>query len=338
MSGWICNKIAQSFDDAITSVSWENIPRKPLGPSEVRVKVAAFGLNFFDLLAMCGRYQIKFTPPFSPCNEGAGVVIETGSDVKDWKKGDEVILTFVGSIAREEVVVESHLLLRKPKRLNFLEAAGIFVGWATAWHGLVQRGNLQRGEVLLVTGAAGGMGLLAVQIGVEMGCKVVGVVSSEKKKLIVEKAGAKAVVLPPESATGREKETSGALKEALSEYGGCDVCYEVVGGPMFSACNRVMNSSGRLLVIGFAGGVIGTVQANLALVKGFSIVGVRSGAELLLHPQLMQDALRACDQSKITPVLDVFPNARFKEALTKMAKREAVGKIVVDLSLSAAKL
>lgn len=263
-------------------------------------------------------------------------MVEAGVE-SGYKVGDEVITFFSNETAREQVVIGAHQAIRKPSRLNHFEAAALWVGWATAFNGLIQRGNLKRGEVCLITGAAGGMGTIALELAKERGAIVVCTVSSEAKRRVCQKLGADAVVILEDS---NKDNWAKDLKQALSPYGGaCDVCYEIVGGALFQACTRVMNANGRLLVIGFAGGSIGSVKSNLPLIKGYSVVGVRSGAQMTLQPELRDEAILALEQSKIRPLVDVFPaKSGGIKAFQKLSDRKAEGKIVLDFSGGSNKL
>lgn len=322
---WLVDRYGKTFEEAIEILSFRPLEKKvSLGPSDVRIRVAAVALNFFDLLSMVNRYQITYELPFSPCAESAGTVIEVGPQVSRLRPGDQVIVTFGNGALREELVLDERYFVLKPSRLTFAEAAGLFVGYATGYHGLCHRGALKAGETVLVTGAGGGMGTIAVSIAKEMGARVVATVSSEEKRKAVLSLGADECVLLDSD----PKQWTKQLKEALGPSG-ADVCYEVVGGELFQCVGRVMASGGRLLVIGFACGKIGSVAANLPLVKGYSVVGVRSGAELLTNPHLMEDTVRALNRSSLKPLVETFPAHDAKSAFRKLAEKKAIGKLVV---------
>jgi NADPH2:quinone reductase len=350
-SMWSISAYGKSFEHAISLLQWSALPpREALESQDVRIRVKAAALNFFDLLAMCKRYQVVYPLPMSPGTEVSGEVVEVGSECSTVKPGDQVIVAFAGNALRTEIIVPLKQVLKKPPSLSHQEASAMFVGYATAYHGLIQRGHLRNGETVLVTGAAGGMGLFAIavcvffffffcfffmgfQLAREHGAgRIVCTVSDEKKRAACIKAGATdVVVLAADSKRWTEQ-----LKSALPD--GCDVCYEICGGDLFECCMRVMSSYGRLLVIGFTSGTIPSAKANLPLVKGFSIVGVRSGAELLLKPELMRQMEDAMQASRIHPEIEVFPVHAAKEAFTKLANREAVGKLVLDFSSVSSKL
>lgn len=259
--GWFCPRIAKTFDEGIDGLVYAAVEPSALQPGEVRIAMRACALNFFDLLTLVGRYQLPFQPPFCVTSEGAGVVVESNSS--KFGVGDEVCGMMPGT-CQQVCVARDDALVRKPKRWSFEQAAATWVGFLTAFHGLVQRGNLRKGEVVLVTGAAGGMGVLAIQVAKERGAIVMATVSSADKVAFCKQAGADAVVVLAADATAWGKQ----LKDAAAPFNGVDVCYEVVGGELFHACSRVINGGGRLLVVGFAGGDIPALRLNLPLVKG----------------------------------------------------------------------
>lgn len=296
--------------------------------------VHASATNYFDLLILVGRYQYRPTLPFTLGSECSGVVIEVGQKVKNWKAGDAVIVPMgLGGGLAEEIVVSGAQLMPKPQGLSHTEAAGVGVGFMTAYHGLVHRGNLKKGEVLLVTGAAGGMGLAAIQLGKLLGATVVAAASSDDKLKVAKEAGADHLV--------NTSQASDIRSAVLKATGGkaVDVCYEVVGGKLFEQCLRLMDGGGRLLVVGFASGKIPSVPANLPLVKGCSIVGVRSGAEMMRDPSLTVEMaskllMWAKDHQsarQLAPKIGLLVGPeRAKEAFKVIADRTVTGKAVVQ--------
>jgi NADPH2:quinone reductase len=332
---WVLSdKYGSSFDDAIERLTWKPLPRAPLSsPTDVRIAVRATALNFFDLLALCDKYQVKYPLPMSPCSEMCGVVTETGANVTRLRVGDTVLVAFGANACRSEVVVDESIVFLAPPHLTPVEASAMFVGYATAFHGLVQRGNVQKGECVLITGAAGGMGIFAIEVARECGAgEIVCTVSTEEKKRICLEHGATSVIVLAKD----EKQWQRQLREALPN--GCDVCYEICGGTLFDCASRLMRSYGRLLVIGFASGTIASLKSNLPLIKGYSVVGVRSGAELLIKPELMKETMEAMHRSRIRPRVQVFPAAEGKQAFRQLADKKAIGKLVIDFSNVSAKL
>jgi len=331
----VVSQIATSFKEGIQSLALKTVPRKALAPGEARVRVHASALNFFDLLLLVGKYQMRPSLPFTIGNECSGVITEIGSEVKNVQIGQEVIMR-TGEAMAEEVVAPSQLLVPKPRSMSHAQASGLMVGFMTAYHGLVHRGSLKRGEWLLVTGAAGGMGIAAIQVGKLLGARVIAAVSADDKAQACKQAGADHAI---NYTTEDMKERVGQITDGNF----ADVIYEIVGGEIFNKCVRCIASDGRLLVIGFASGSIPSLPANLALVKGFSLVGVRSGASLALNPHLAVDTFaRLGEWSQANqlpaPLILKYPLTQYKEAFTALAERRAVWKIVIDWNHSASKL
>eukprot|EP01102_Stenamoeba_stenopodia_P013400 TRINITY_DN4341_c0_g1_i2.p1 TRINITY_DN4341_c0_g1~~TRINITY_DN4341_c0_g1_i2.p1 ORF type:complete len:363 (+),score=76.59 TRINITY_DN4341_c0_g1_i2:61-1089(+) len=331
-------KICKTFDEALNSFEIHNLPRKPLGTCDVRVALKAAALNFFDLLMFVGKYQHRPDFPLVPCTEAAGVVTEVGSDVKLFKVGDRVccgLQTACGGAAEETVVYEGfchHL----PDTLSFEQGAGFIVGYMTAYHGLVHRGNLKEGEYVLITGAAGGMGVAALQIAKLLGARVIVTAANDEKLKVLKSLGADYTI-------NYNKEN---LKDRVQEITNghfCDVIFESVGGSMFDACVRCIAGKGRLLVIGFASGDIPKLPVNLALIKGFSLVGVRAGAQLSMEPDLskeMYDTLLSwSSQGRLQPHIGgSYPLEKAKEAFALMLTRQVIGKCVLIPTVTNSKL
>ncbi len=296
-------------------------------PGQVVVDIAAAGVNFPDGLTVQGLYQSKPPLPFTPGTEICGRVAEVGEGVKHLKLGDRVIAMPGLNGFAEKVAVDARLAFPCADVISDQEAAGFMVAHATAHHGLRQRANLQPGETLLVTGAAGGTGLAAVQIGKAIGAKVIAVCSTQEKLDIAKANGADVLI------NYSEKDLKSELK-AITEGRGVDVVYECVGGETFDACVRNMAWNGRLLVIGFAGGTIPSMPANLALVKGFSLVGVFWGAWTQRDPQgfmkNMQELIQWYSEGKVKVVVDqAFPLDNAVDALKKVMSRKVAGKVVI---------
>lgn len=331
----MCEKISNSAREGIESAVLATLPRtEKLDNDEVRVEVRSASLNFPELLMLQNKYQHKPRLPFVLCTEGAGVVREVGAAVKRFKPGDRVFFAWMGGCAREEAVLPEASCFLLPGPLSFSQGAGFHMGYATGYHGLVHRGQLKVGEWLLVTGAAGGMGLMAVQLGKALGARVIAAASSDEKLAVCKAAGADHLVN-----YSREK-----LKDAVGEITNgafCDVIYEVVGGDIFDQCVRCVAPMGqaRLLVVGFTSGTIPKMPVNMALIKGFSLVGVRSGAQLSIQPELMQEMmvelLKMAEDGRLKPYVGAeYPAERFQEALTLMEERQVVGKCCITFGPS----
>lgn len=318
--------ICEQFAD-LDQLKVAELPDPIAGPGEVLIDIAAAGVNFPDGLMVQGLYQVKPPLPFIPGTEVCGRVAEVGEGVSHLAVGDRVIgMTGVNGFA-EKVAVNAKLVIPCPDVVPDQEAAGLLVAHATAHHGLRQRGNLQAGETLLVTGAAGGTGLAAVQIGKAIGAKVIAACSTQEKLDIAKANGADLLI------NYSDKDLKTELKQ-LTGGKGVDVVYECVGGEMFDACVRNMAWNGRLLVIGFASGSIPSLPANLALVKGFSLVGVFWGTWTQKDPKgfmnNMLELLQWYAEGKVKVVVDeAFPLDSAIDALKKVMSRKVAGKVVI---------
>eukprot|EP00450_Noctiluca_scintillans_P016105 CAMPEP_0194519648 /NCGR_PEP_ID=MMETSP0253-20130528/53343_1 /TAXON_ID=2966 /ORGANISM="Noctiluca scintillans" /LENGTH=341 /DNA_ID=CAMNT_0039363805 /DNA_START=55 /DNA_END=1080 /DNA_ORIENTATION=- len=326
----VCEKISPSAAEGIEAAALRDLPRKTsLGVSEVRVEVRSASLNFPELLMMQNKYQYKPKLPFVLCTEGAGVVRQVGSDVKNVVPGDRVFFAWMGGCACEELVLPSSECYRLPDTLSFSEGAGFNMGYTTGYHALVHRGHVQPGEWLLVTGAGGGMGLMAVQLGKALGARVIAAASSDDKLEVCKKVGADYVV----------NYSKQGLKEAVGEITKgkfCDVIYEPVGGDVFDQCVRCVATSGyaRLLVIGFASGTIPKFPVNMALIKGFDLVGVRMGGQMAFQPELkeemIQHLIQMAAEGKLKPFVSAeFPAEKYREAFWLMEQRKVIGKCCI---------
>src|SRR5688572_3973374 len=245
----------------------EDVPSPRAGPGEAVISVKAASLNFPDVLIIQNKYQFKPPLPFAPGSELAGVVKEIGSGVQGWRAGDKVIaFTTYGAFA-EEVKTEASRLIALPEKMDFVTGAAFLLTYATSDHALRDRGALAAGETLLVLGAAGGVGLAAIEIGSALGARVIACASSEDKLAVCRSHGADATI----------NYASEDLRErikALTQGRGVDVVYDAVGGPYTEPAFRSIAWRGRLLVVGFAAGEIPRLPLNLALLKGASVVGV----------------------------------------------------------------
>lgn len=192
----LCKSLEKTFEEGINGLSLEEgTLTERVADQESRVQIYSTGLNFYDLLTLVGKYQYKPPLPFCPCNEAAGIVSQIGSAVKNFKKGDRVMLSVKASGAlAEQVDVSEDSLLKIPDSISFVEASALYVAFMTAYHGLVQRGQLKKGETLLVTGAAGGMGVFAISLGKFLGAKVIAAASTDEKLQICTKLGADHVI------------------------------------------------------------------------------------------------------------------------------------------------
>ncbi|MEM1414043.1 MAG: NADPH:quinone oxidoreductase family protein [Myxococcota bacterium] len=291
---------------------------------QIRIRVAAAGVNFPDLLMTRGLYQMRPPLPFPPGGEIAGVVDALGEGVTGFAEGDRVLsLSFYGGFATH-VCVPAVQALRVPEGMS-LEVAGAFAfTYATSYHGLVDRGRLAAGERLLVLGAAGGVGLAAVEIGAALGAEVVAAASTDEKLALCRAHGA----------THGINYATEDLKKAAKKLGGVDVVYDPVGGAYAEPALRALRPDGRHLVIGFAAGEIPKIALNLPLLKECQVVGVAWGAWAMRNPPLHAANLRALlalfAEGKLRPhVSRSYTLEEVPQALRDMDDRKVLGKVVI---------
>jgi NADPH2:quinone reductase len=305
----------------------EDLPSPRAGPGEVVLSVKAASVNFPDVLIIQNKYQFKPPLPFSPGSELAGIVKEVGAGVAGFKPGDKVIaFTTYGAFA-EEVKTEAARLVPLPQGMDFVTGAAFLLTYGTSDHALRDRGALRAGETLLVLGAAGGVGLAAIDIGKALGARVIACASSEEKLAVCRSHGADAGI---NYATEDLRERI----QAITGKSGVDVVYDPVGGPYSEPAFRSLAWRGRLLVVGFAAGDIPKLPLNLALLKGASVVGVFWGDFTRREPRQFADSVRQLgewyQQGKLRPhVSQTFPLEKAAEALNLMAARQVKGKIVL---------
>jgi NADPH:quinone reductase len=309
------------------TLTFEELPSPRAGAGEVVVAVKAASVNFPDVLIIQNKYQFKPPLPFSPGSELAGVVKEVGPGVTGFKAGDKVIaFTTYGAFA-EEVKTEAGRLLPLPEGMDFASGAAFLLTYGTSDHALRDRGALKAGETLLVLGAAGGVGLAAIEIGKALGARVIACASSEEKLAVCRSHGADAGIdYASEDLRERIK--------ALTDGRGVDVVYDAVGGPYTEPAFRSLAWRGRLLVVGFAAGEIPKLPLNLALLKGASVVGVFWGDFTRREPREFADSVRQLGrwfrEGKLRPhVSQTFPLEKAAEALKLMAARRVKGKLVL---------
>ena len=322
MRALICSSL-----DGIESLTVGEFPSPDLVPGSARVRVGAAGVNFPDLLVTRGLYQEQPDLPFAPGMEIAGTVEEVAEDITTVAVGDRVFGYVSHGGYAEQTVVGAEALYPIPDEMSLDTAAAVPIAYGTSYHALVDRGALAQGETLLVLGAAGGVGMAAVQLGVALGAQVIGAVSSDEKAAAVTAAGASAVVRYDQE----------GLRDGLKRVAptGVDVVYDPVGGDMTEAAFRSLAWKGRHLVIGFAAGPIPSLPVNLALLKGASLVGVFWGRFTATEPAAnranMTTITQMWSQGRIDPVVsEVFPLERASEALGRIGSRGAVGKLVVN--------
>ena len=304
----------------------ETFASKPLGDGEVRVAIRAAGINFPDILMAAGQYQLKPELPFTPGMEAAGDVIEVDPAARGVAVGDKVIVKMRHGAYTDEAVVTASQLTRLPKTFDYAEGATFLAAHGTAYHALIDRGQLQPGEVLLVHGAGGGVGLAAVEMGKLLGATVIAAASSEEKLAIAKARGADHLVL-----YGREPFRD-AVKR-ITDGRGADVVFDPVGGQVFEDSVRCIAWGARLLVIGFTGGV-GLARTNLLLIKGASVLGVRAGEAARKNPALGAVRLKAlldwAEQGRIRPnVSHRLPLEDYAKAMRLLIDRKAIGRVAL---------
>ncbi len=307
----------------------EDLPSPKAGPGEVVVSVKAASVNFPDVLIIQNKYQFKPPLPFSPGSELAGVVKEVGEGVSAFKPGDKVIaFTGHGAFA-EEVKTEAARLVPLPAGMDFNTGAAFVLTYGTSDHALRDRGALKAGETLLVLGAAGGVGLAAIEIGKALGARVIACASSADKLAVCREHGA------DETIDYAAEDLRERIK-TLTAGKGVDVVYDAVGGPYSEPAFRSIAWRGRLLVVGFAAGDIPKLPLNLALLKGASIVGVFWGDFGRREPKQFAESIRQLGkwyaEGKLKPhISQVLPLAKAAEALNLMAARKVKGKVVLTV-------
>ncbi|MEH6494658.1 MAG: NADPH:quinone oxidoreductase family protein [Pseudomonas marincola] len=307
----------------------EDVAEPTVTAGTVKIEVHSVGLNFPDTLMIAGKYQMKPPFPFSPGMESSGIITEVGEGVEGLAVGDRVMANHgVGGFA-EYVVAPADGTYKIPDNMPYDQAAGFPVTYGTTYHALVDRGDLKKGEVLLVHGAAGGVGLNAVELGKALGATVIGTVGSDEKMDIVRKYGADHVInYSTESIKDRVKELTGGK--------GADVIYDPVGGDAFDQSMRCINWEGRLLVIGFASGRIAQMPTNLALLKGCSVIGVFWGEFARRTPEknranfnAMLDMVKKGD---INPHVSThFPLEQGADAMKALLSRKTTGKVIITV-------
>jgi NADPH2:quinone reductase len=306
---------------------WEDIDPPEMGKDEVRIGVEACGVNFPDTLIIEGKYQFRPDPPFSPGAEVAGKVLEVGEGVRHVRVGDPVLaLTTFGGYA-EQVVAAGNRVIAMPKGMAFEVGAGFPMVYGTSYHALKQRSRLQSGETLLALGAAGGVGLAAVELGKIMGARVIAAAGSDEKLKVCKEHGADELV------NYREGELKEEVKR-LTGGKGADVIYDPVGGDAFDQSLSCINWNGRILVIGFASGTIPKAAVNRILLKGCAVVGVFWGRFMGEEPQAgLENFIELFDmfeKGQLKPhVSGTFPLEQAPEALEELTHRRSVGKVVL---------
>jgi NADPH2:quinone reductase len=304
----------------------ESFVSAPLVQGQVRVAVHAAGINFPDILMAAGEYQLKPELPFTPGVEAAGEVSEIADGVAGVAVGDSVIVRMRHGGYADEAVVAPAQLTPLPATFDYAEGATFLAAHGTAYHALVDRGQIQPSEVLLVHGAGGGVGLAAVEIGKILGATVIAAASSEEKLAVAKARGADHLVL-----TAREPFRD-AVKR-ITDGRGADVVFDPVGGEIFENSLRCIAWGARILVVGFTGG-IGLARTNLLLIKGASVLGVRAGEAVRRNPAIGEVRIKAllewAEAGKIRPnISHRLPIEDFAQAMRLLIDRKAIGRVAL---------
>jgi NADPH2:quinone reductase len=304
----------------------ESFASVPLAAGQVRVAIRAAGINFPDILMAAGEYQLKPELPFIPGMEAAGDVMEVDGAAQDVVVGDRVIVKLRHGGYADEAVVTPSQLTPLPGTFDYAEGATFLAAHGTAYHALVDRAQIKSGEVLLVHGAGGGVGLAAVELGKLLGATVIAAASSEEKLAVAQARGADHLVL-------YKREPFRDAVKRITDGRGADVVYDPVGGEIFEQSLRCIAWGARVLVIGFTGG-IGLARTNLVLIKGASVLGVRAGEAARKNPALGVARIKAlgewAEAGKIRPnVSHRLPLEDFARAMRLLMERKAIGRVAL---------
>jgi NADPH:quinone reductase-like Zn-dependent oxidoreductase len=314
----------------------EDLPDPTPGPGELLVRVRAAAINYPDVLIIEDKYQLKPPRPFAPGGEIAGEVEGLGQGVQGWTAGDRLIaVTGFGGLS-EKVVIPAKAAIPLPAERSLEEGAALLLTYATSIHALLDRGKLEAGQTLVVLGAAGGVGLAAIELGKAFGARVVAAASSEDKAQAARDAGADEALVYPAGPFDREgqKALSQLFKDAVGPAG-ADVIFDPVGGDYSEAALRSIDWEGRFLVVGFPAG-IARLPLNLTLLKSCDVCGVFWGAFAARDPARnaahVETLFRLWAEGRIAPRISAtYPLDRAGEALRAIAERRAIGKLVVTL-------
>ena len=322
MKAIVCTRAGTPDDLVLT-----DIPEPVAGPGEVVTTVKSVGLNFYDTLIVAGRYQKQPPYPFSPGGEFAGVVESVGAGVAGFTPGDRVIGYVTYGAGRERMAAQADKLIKLDADLDFDRAAALTIIYGTAIHALRDRAKMKRGETLAVLGAAGGVGLAAVELGKLIGARVIACASTDEKLAFAREHGANETV----------NYATEDLRDALKRLGGergIDVIFDPIGDRYSEAALRAIAWEGRHLVVGFAAGEIPKLPLNLTLLKGCAVLGVYFGDWVRREPQKYRDTIvelaHFAAEGKLSCHVDrTYPLKEFPQALKSLLERRAMGKVIV---------
>ncbi len=322
MKAIVCN--AWGLPDTLVI---EELPDAVPGPGQIAIEIRAAGVNFPDVLIIQNKYQFKPALPFTPGSELAGVVLAVGEGVTRYKAGDAVIAFSAQGAFAQQIVVPANAVMPMPAGMDFDIAAAITLTYGTSHHAVVDRAQLKAGETMLVLGAAGGVGLAAIEIGKALGARVIAAASSDEKLAVCREHGADITI------NYSTEDLRGAIK-AATDGKGPDVIYDPVGGIYAEPAFRSIGWRGRYLVVGFANGEIPALPLNLMLLKGASLVGVFWGEFAKREPKAnaaaMQQLMGWLADGTIKPrISGRYALAETAQALNDMAARKVMGKVVI---------
>lgn len=329
MKAIVCKKFAP-----VSELVWEEVADPVAGPGEIVVNVKAAGLNYPDNLIVQGLYQFQPERPFSPGHEGSGVVSSVGADVKMHNVGDSVAFFKGFGAFAEKIVVSEKMAFPIPKSFPHKIAAGVFMVYGTSYHGLVQRAKINKEDEVLVLGAAGGVGLAAVDIAKSFGARVVAAVSTKEKADVCKSYGVDDVVIYGEDKLDKEGQKALTKKlKSKSVRGGFSIIYDPIGDCFAEPALRSIGWGGTYLVVGFAAGNIPSFPTNLMLLKGCAVSGVFIGRFQQEEPQQNAQNLKEIGEllgsGKLTPFIsETIPMSDSVGAIERIAKRGVVGKVV----------
>ena len=328
MRAVVCDRLG---DPSVLQV--KEVPAPEPGPREVVVRVGAAGVNFPDILSVAGTYQHKQEVPFIPGIEGAGTVHAVGSDVRGWKPGDKVIFGVrPGAFAEYAKVTKPDAMMRLPEGWSEVEGAGYRVAAHTAYHSLVHRAGIRKGDVVLVHGASGGVGLAAVQLARHLGARVIATGGDDARLAVVKKhSGADEIV------NYRTTDFVAAVKD-LTGGKGADVIYDPVGGEVLEKSMRAAAYGARLLIVGFTSGGPSKIMSNHVLIKGLTILGVRAGETARRQgssyaKDYAVELPRLAELGVMRPhISHRFPMERAADAFRALIDRQVIGKAVIEIA------
>ncbi len=326
MKAIVCNKFGTP-----DTLRYQEIEILDPKKGELLISVKACSVNFPDTLIIQGKYQFKPLFPFSPGSDVAGIIEKVGENVKHFKVGDEVVGFIPFGGFAEKAIVNAKDCFPKPKGMSMVNASAFLLAYGTSYHALKDRGNLQKGETVLILGASGGVGLTALELAKLMGAKVIAAASTDEKLALCKQFGADEVI------NYTEENLKDRVKE-LTNGKGVDVIYDPVGGHFSELALRAIAWKGRHLVVGFANGEIPKIPVNLTLLKGASIVGVFWGAFAQRQPkeslENIKQLLTWFTKGELKPHIDkTYSLQNAPEALEDMRQRKTKGKIVIDMEI-----